>query len=177
MFAKSTPRLPRPKALNLLMGGLLVCGLMACAGEPPAPPPDVYTARGMVRQLPAEGPARSDIYIHHEAIEDFKGEDGEVIGMEAMAMPFAVAESADLSGLQAGDRVTFTFEVRWQNGDPLRVTAIDDLGEDVRLDFEMPDNAPDAATSDPGADHTSHHAPADADADADATADHDHGTH
>lgn len=161
----------------LLLSGFLVCGLIACAGDPPPPPPEVYTSRGMVRQLPAEGPARSDLYIHHEAIEDFKDEDGKVIGMEAMAMPFAVAESADLSGLKAGDRVRFTFEVYWHGGDPLRVTAIDGLGSDVRLDFEMSEEGMSEemseAGSDTGADHESHHAPADED----AMTDHDHGNH
>lgn len=167
----------------LLLSGFLVCCLIACAGDPPPPPPEVYTSRGMVRQLPAEGPARSDLYLHHEAIEDFKDEDGKVIGMEAMAMPFAVAESADLSGLKAGDRVRFTFEVYWQGGDPLRVTAIEGLGSDVRLDFEMSEEGtpegmpegmsedmPEGAASDTEADHSSHHAPTDDD----AMASHDH---
>ena len=153
------------------MGAALLAGsLIGCAGEPPPPPPDIYTSRGLVRQLPSEGPAHTQLYIHHETIPEFKDQDGQVIGMESMAMPFSVAETADLADLNVGDKVTFTFEVRWQGSDPLRVTAIDGLAPDVRLDFELPDE--DSETSDPSAEDETQ-----SNANADDMAGHDHGVH
>lgn len=110
--------------------------LAACGGPPEAPPaaPDVYRVRGMVRQLPA-GPA-GDLLVRHEAVPGFKDADGEVVGMESMTMPFPLADASLAAGLAAGDRIEMEFEVRWDGGNPLRITVLEKLPPDTRLEFE-----------------------------------------
>ncbi len=138
-----TPR-AIPAALLLPLLALAACG----PSEPP-PPPDVYQTRGLVRQLPDAGKPGSALLIHHEAIAEFKDADGEVVGMESMAMPFPVADATQLDGLVAGDRIGFTFEVHWQGGNPLLVTALEKLPPETRLAFEKePLEEADAAETD-----------------------------
>lgn len=111
--------------------------VVACAAPPPEPPPPpeaTYETRGIVRKLPA-GDAGGDILIAHEEIPSFADPDGKVVGMPAMTMPFHVAPE-HLTGVALGDRVTVTFGVRWRNGPPLEILALETLGADVRLDFE-----------------------------------------
>lgn len=121
---------------RVLLGALLSLGLIACQQEPAAPP-DVYESRGVVRQLPGEGAPKAEIYIQHEAIAEFKDQDGEVVGMESMAMPFPVADDQPLTGLAVGDKVAFTFEVQWDGGHPLRLTEIAELPAATPLTFEV----------------------------------------
>ncbi len=129
----------RPPTPLLLLLPLLV-GLTACGpGTPDAPPaaPDAYETRGLVRQVPSAERPGSELHLHHEAIPDFKDAGGEVVGMDAMAMPFPVAEAAMLDGLAPGDKVVFTFEVRWEGVDPLRITRLEKLPPETRLAFEQ----------------------------------------
>jgi len=128
------PDLPaRRIAAALLLAFLPGCG----TGEPP-PPLDVYQTRGVVRQLPDARAPGSSLMIRHETIAEFEDEDGEVVGMESMTMPFAVADEALLDGVAVGDKVAVTFAVHWQGGDPLRITALEKLPPGTTLDFEPP---------------------------------------
>ena len=118
----------------------LLALLAGCAGGE-SEEPDVYTTRGIVRQVTVDERTQ-EAFIHHEAIPDFENDRGEVEGMASMAMPFP-AEPEVLEGLEAGDRVRFTFEVRWNDGPPLRLTEIEPLPEGTRLDFEKAEPTPD----------------------------------
>ena len=123
--------------------------LVACSGggEESVSEPDVYSVRGIVRQVPAEPRPGGELFIHHEAIPEFRDEDGDSVGMESMAMPFPLAADTELGSLAAGDRIRFTFEVRWKaDGNPLQLTAWEHLGEDVRLEFEQPQEGSEDAT-------------------------------
>lgn len=133
------PTSSRPPALRrprVAVGWLLLLLLQAaCGGGPSADqPPDVYRVRGLVRQLPS-GPA-NELHVRHEAIEGFRNAGGEVVGMESMTMPFPLADASLAAGLEAGDRIEMEFEVRWDSGHPLRITAIDELPPETRLAFE-----------------------------------------
>lgn len=95
---------------------IVLCLLAACAEEaaesPEAPaspeaaaPPEVpaeapsYTARGLVANIMA---SRKTLIIDHEAIDGY---------MEAMSMPFSVADTSLLTGIAPQDSVRFRFEV------------------------------------------------------------------
>ena len=131
------------RALALLA---LSMALLACGGEE-VPPPDVYTSRGLVRQLPTPG-SQPDVYIHHEAIETFKDKDGQVIGMESMVMPFTVPDGTELGDVEVGDKVAVTFAVHWHEGAPLRVRDVEVLAPSVVLDFEVTSAEGDPAQDD-----------------------------
>lgn len=136
----------------LLLLVLLSVPFIACGGgEVSEAEPDIYSARGIVRQLPAESRPGGELFIHHEAIPEFRDEDGEVVGMDSMAMPFPLASDTELGELAAGDRIRFSFEVRWQaNGNPLQLTFWEPLGDDVLLDFEQPLEAAEGSRGEEG---------------------------
>lgn len=96
---------------------------------------DVYTTRGVVRALPDPATPGSELQIRHEEIADFKSIDGEVVGMKSMTMPFPV-DAAMLEGVAEGDRVSFDFEVRWEGSPPMKVTRLEVLPAETRLEFE-----------------------------------------
>ena len=50
-------------------------------------------------RLPDPADPQHEIWIRHEAIPDFTSDEGQVVGMDAMTMPFALAE-----GGSAGSR-------------------------------------------------------------------------
>lgn len=125
-------RLRATLALPLLLA--LACG----APEAAVTPPDAtYSVRGEIAKLPAD--ASSELWIHHEAIPDFRNDKGATVGMDSMTMPFPVGAGVSLDGLAAGDRISFDFEVRWQGrGRPLAITRIERLPEGTRLAFDPP---------------------------------------
>jgi hypothetical protein len=80
-----------------------------------------YTVRGEITQLPDAGPPPAELKIRHEHIPDFIGKTGEVFvnsdgtpGMRAMNMGFPyLAPTVALDEYTVGDKVEFTFLVRW----------------------------------------------------------------
>ncbi len=108
---------------------LLALFLPACVDrtEPPPAPPEIYRVNGLVRQLPDPERPNSELFIRHEDIPDFKDEHGHVVGMDAMTMPFPVADPALLEGLEVGDQVSFDLEVAWDGAPPIRITRIEKL--------------------------------------------------
>jgi Cu/Ag efflux protein CusF len=89
-----------------------------------ATPADRYVVNGEVVRLPAAG--SRELFVKHEAIPGFKDESGKVVGMEAMSMPFTVAEGVALEGLAPGDAISFTLEVRWGDSQaPIRIVQIE----------------------------------------------------
>lgn len=99
--------------------------------EAAAPEPHVYTVRGEIVSLPEAGNPRADLRIKHEAIDNYRRGD-KVVGMNAMTMPFPVAEGVSLEGLAVGDKVEFVFEVQMPQ---YQITRITKLPADTVLEF------------------------------------------
>lgn len=133
---------------------LLTCGLRRTAAvcvaaaaiiaasckEPPVAPAvsaESYAMRGEIVRLPVAG--SHEMAIRHEAVPDFRDEDGKAVGMEAMTMPFALAKGVAIEGLVPGDRIAFTLEMRWQDPREIaRISRIEKLPADARLAWDPP---------------------------------------
>ena len=117
----------RPTAAAL--AALVLLAACGTGGEAPADGGDVdtYEVRGVVVSVPDPADELSNLAIRHEAIDDFRSIEGEVVGMDAMTMPFPVAEGVDLAPIAPGDEVEFTLEVEWEGEPPYRVTRIEEL--------------------------------------------------
>ncbi|HEV2851522.1 MAG TPA: hypothetical protein VHC97_01845 [Thermoanaerobaculia bacterium] len=101
-----------------------------------------YTVRAQVVQPPDP---KTGLYIYHEAIDDWVGRDGEVTGMDTMAMPFPVAQGVPLGGIEANDKVEVTLHVDWNAERPLEITRVRELPADTQLEFRAarpPENPP-----------------------------------
>lgn len=129
---------PTTKTVAALTAAVLLLG---CKGEQPAGPAkpdaraaDVYTLRGELVRLAAEGSKPAELSIRHEAIPDFKNAAGEVVGMQPMVMPFAVGPAVSIDGLEPGDKIRFRFTMDWPNN-ALRIESIEELPRDTALDF------------------------------------------
>lgn len=122
---------------------MAVAVLAACAGGGAGGPASGggevfrYETRGVVVRLPDPADPLTDLVIRHEAIDDFRGIDGEVVGMNSMSMAFPVADGVDLAGVEPGAKVAFTLEVEWEDEPPYRVTRIEALPADTELDFRQ----------------------------------------
>jgi len=141
---------------------LLVCTgvLVSCAQEAPEPqvsqaqtvqPPEgeadqTYSTRGEVASLVEAGSPASEFRIRHEAIDHFVDMHGEVVGMSSHAMTFPyVAPGVEVDGLQVGDKVGFTFEVRWDADPRWIITELGVLDAGTALDFRKAQPAQDEA--------------------------------
>lgn len=118
---------PTPRCLLFCAALLIATGCGSPSAEPK--PPDVYTIRGEINRLPDPERRPRELWIHHEAVPTFKDSDGEVVGMEAMTMPFPLAEEVGLEGLAVGDRVEFVLEVRWEGSPPILVRKVGKVAE------------------------------------------------
>ena len=94
----------------------------------PASAADRYTARGRVIALHAK-----EIEINTERIPAFKAVDGKVSPMEAMPMGYVIGDGVARDGLAVGDPIQLTFEVRWADANPLRLTQVVKLPADTQL--------------------------------------------
>ena len=110
--------------------------LMACSAPPPPAPAGarVYVVRGEVVQAPSPVVAGIQVLVRHEAIDDFVGASGKVVGMDAMVMPFEVSPSAAPKDLAAGDKVEVRFSMDWKEP-RLRVERIERLAPGTILRF------------------------------------------
>jgi Cu/Ag efflux protein CusF len=112
--------------------------LVACGGEDrrqdreSSTPLQTYTVRGEVAVLPGPDRPPGRITIRHEAIPEFVGPSGEVVGMEAMTMHFQLAEGVSTADLAPGDPILFTFEVDWASGSLPMVVRLEALPEESR---------------------------------------------
>jgi Cu(I)/Ag(I) efflux system protein CusF len=98
-----------PPASAAALGALaLTAGLSGCS-KPAAETTRVYSSKGVIKSF---GPDRKFANIAHEKIPDY---------MDAMTMSFEPTSPAQLEGLAAGDKVTFSFKA--QDGKHL-LTAI-----------------------------------------------------
>lgn len=98
---------------------------------------ETYESRGVVLAVPDPADPLSNLEIRHEAIDDFRSIDGEVLGMNAMRMAFPVAEGVDLTGIEPEDKVAFTLEVEWEGEPPYRVARIEELPAETELEFRQ----------------------------------------
>jgi hypothetical protein len=99
----------------------------------------IYTVRGVVRQIRPAIDGKTQLSILHEAIPDFVGINGDVVGMKSMTMPFAVADHIDLGPYGPGSRVEIQLSVDWDRVEPGLIMAIEPLPDDVLLSFESLD--------------------------------------
>lgn len=102
--------------------------------RPPAE--QTYVFRGRLTRLPQPGDSAREITVAHDAIPDFKGSNGNVVGMDAMTMPFEVAPEVSLEGLAPGDAVEMRLELRWAASSPALIAAITKLPADTKLASE-----------------------------------------
>lgn len=129
---------------------LTVGFMVACSGkDKPAAAPDTraghvlpdrkpdatYEVRGEIATLPTIGDKRTELRVRHEAIDDFKNRDGEMVGMNAMTMDFPPAKGVDLSNLKKGDKVKLKFSVWWGNSPAWLVVKIEKLSSETELTF------------------------------------------
>ena len=96
-------------------------------------PPYVYTIRARVEDIKDTEEMRG-ILVQHEAIDDWRGIDGKVWGMDSMTMPFLVADDVDLTTLAKDDKISFTLEVDWFSEEQQIVTRVEKL--DPATEFE-----------------------------------------
>lgn len=99
-----------------------------------------YSVRGEVFELPDPSNPRTAFRVHHEAIDNWVGSSGKVIGMNAMTMEFEPGPGVSLKGLNPGTKIRMTFDVWWEGTPPLRyprhiVTAIEVLPPETALEF------------------------------------------
>lgn len=138
MIKPSRPRLTSWLAPAAAVGVLL--SFMAGCGKPEPSTVEVdptvrsYTVKGRIAALPDAEIGLDDLTITHEAIPEFRDRDGEVVSMDAHAMPFPLGEGVSIEGFLPGDAVEFTFEVDYTlDGHPQYITQIKHIedGKDV----------------------------------------------
>jgi len=122
----ASPPPPAPAATSTAQPG------GPAGGEAQAELPDSYTVRGVIVALPESGEA---MRVRHEAIPDFRGRNSEVVGMDAMTMPFPLGDDVELGDLAVGDKVELTFVVTWTGEKPWHVTEIGRLDPATELDL------------------------------------------
>lgn len=138
-MTRPTPLRAAATPTGALVSLALLALLAACGGGPPSAPAAAdasYTVRGEIVRLP--GPDSADVLIRHEPIPDFKNPAGEVVGMDSMTMPFALAAGESLGPLEVGARVEFRLEMRWNAGAPATASAFRPLPAGTRLSFDPP---------------------------------------
>jgi Cu/Ag efflux protein CusF len=123
-------------AVLLLFAVVLVNGCGGAEKQEAAVPPQSYAMRGMVRQISEPDVEERQIWIHHEAIDDFVDIRGDTVPMDAMTMPFHLAESVNLTGVEPGDKVSFRLDVDWSAGVPARIGHLEALPVETQLSFE-----------------------------------------
>lgn len=65
-----------------------------------------YIVRGEIAQLPDPAFPLRELLIRHEAIPTFRNAKGEIVGMQAMVMPFPrLDENVTLTGLEIGSKI------------------------------------------------------------------------
>lgn len=135
----------------LLVAGLVVfcLGLVSC-GESGPTPDARYTTQGRVYSVVTPDSPASEFKIHHEAIPNFVNGQGEVKGMNSHPMSFPkAADGIDISSLEVGQAVRFTFDVTWDGTVATWIiTELERLPDDTRFAFEKPEEDEAAPTPD-----------------------------
>ena len=145
------------------VGALCLCVLIVgCSeeGSEGSPPEgDQYSSRGIVTQMPGDGP-NEQFRIRHEPMPDFRDAAGEPDPMPAMTMPFPPGEGVSLDGLAVGDKVSFEFSVVWATEHAgWTLTSIEKLPEDTQLDFDGDAGQPEGDHDSGAHEHMDGHTP------------------
>ena len=122
--------------LTLLAIFVFVVSLTGCSAKDGSG--RTYTVRGQVTQLPDPANPGTGLYLNHEAIDQFMGRDGEVVGMDPMTMPFQVDEKVPLQDIQVGDVIEFDLRVDWGATPPdseAEIVRIRELPPGTKLQF------------------------------------------
>ena len=107
------------RALGIIV---MLCAVMAagCArgqtdGQPATAASDArtYVVRGEVISLPQAGKPGTQFIVKHEPIDNFRGADGRIVGMNSMGMPFTPGEGVSLEALEPGDKIELKWVVQW----------------------------------------------------------------
>jgi Cu/Ag efflux protein CusF len=69
-----------------------------------------YTVKGVIKGMPGNGLASNEILVKHEAIPGYRDDNGTIVGMMAMTMPFYLAEGLSLGGIKEGDTIEMKVE-------------------------------------------------------------------
>jgi hypothetical protein len=118
------------------LGAVAILLHAACTASPPPAGEGarVYTVRGEVVAPPTPVTAGTQVLVRHEAIADFVDASGQVVGMDAMVMPFEVGPPIPARDLAVGDKVEIRFSMDWK-GPRLRVERIERLPPGTVLRF------------------------------------------
>lgn len=72
-----------------------------------------YVVRGEVISLPQAGKPGTQFIVKHEPIDNFRGADGRIVGMNSMGMPFTPGEGVSLEAIEPGDKIELTWVMQW----------------------------------------------------------------
>jgi Cu/Ag efflux protein CusF len=71
-----------------------------------------YSVKGVIKALPGNGRASNELIVKHEAIPNYRDEAGNIVGMDAMTMPFYLSKSVQVDGFSVGDQIEMIVEQR-----------------------------------------------------------------
>lgn len=120
--------------LGAALSALLPLLAAGCSGKAEEARGNTYTVRALVENLPNQG---SGLYLTHEAIDNWVGRSGKIVGMSTMTMPFPMAEDVSLEGIEPGDKIEVQLHVDWEADLPIRITGLRELPRDTELDFRV----------------------------------------
>jgi len=104
--------------LGLLLGVVIFSGCEKVESNPS------YNVQGVIQRIVPLKDYPAAFMIAHGAIDDFRNQEGRVVGMDAMAMNFTLAPDLSADGFATGDEVEFTFRVNWTSAPRLLITEI-----------------------------------------------------
>ncbi len=116
------------------MSKILPLALLLCLGC--ADRGTVYSVRGEVTGLPSPSNP-GQLYVMHEAVDNFVNREGKVSGMDTMSMPFPVGKRVSLDGVEVGDVIQFDLRVDWESEDPVEIVDVRELPPDTKLVFRL----------------------------------------
>ncbi len=124
--------------LAVLLSTALGCGR---EGAPDAAQTDYnslqYTVRGVIKDVSELGNEPQRVRIHHEAIDDLVGADGDLDPMRAMAMSLVIQSGTAIPvGLAPEDKVRFVLDVAWERTPVGVITSLERLDTAVELILE-----------------------------------------
>jgi Cu/Ag efflux protein CusF len=136
----------RPLLALLAVSSLLLLLLAGCGGpkasqkggQEDGKNARTYTVRGQVEKLPDTAAGDRELTVRHEAIDNFTSRDGRVMGMDSMAMGFALAPETSIDGVAPGDVIELKLRVDWEAENPAEISQITEvrkLPPGTKLDF------------------------------------------
>ncbi len=126
---------PCGRYVRIFSGFVLLAGVFLPAACSPKAPAAHYAARGIVVSIERGTDGLDRVTILHEAIPDFKNSEGQVTGMEPMAMTFTAAPGLSTANVAPQAKVAFHFEVHWKPVPQLRLIELTPLAAETPLDL------------------------------------------